>query len=151
MQNSYKIILFLKWFFSLFQVSIWSIALFIGYEKVQALITFLAWIELKEDATDFLALKVLTLSEGLNLHGEKLIAGYLVFEWFTKLLLIYGIYKEKKSIFPLAFIIFTFLLTYELFLIFSGHSWYIIFLIMVDILLLWVIYKEYKNISSKNS
>ncbi|NDK10159.1 DUF2127 domain-containing protein [Candidatus Gracilibacteria bacterium] len=142
-------ILFLKGLFSAVQIGTGVLALFIGFEKIQSFLIFIAGRELSEDSTDFIALHMLDFANNISLSVGTFIALYIIVEGATKLLLIWGVYKENKIIIPIAFIIFGLVILYQVYLLITGHSLYIIGFILLDSLLLWVIWKEYKKILNK--
>ncbi len=145
----YKGILFLKWSFSIFEIFVWFFTIIFWYEKIQSLISWTAQRELKEDPNDFIVWKILDISQSIYTNSELLFAWYIIIEWCMKLILIYGVYTDKKKIFPFAFLVFWALFLYEIFLLLNGHSFYISILAVLDALLLWVIYKEYSRLLSQ--
>jgi len=123
--------------------------LILGHEKIQHVIDFFTGIELREDKNDVIANSILHLSQSLSIHAEKLFAGYLISEGIVKIVLLYGVYKDNTKVLPFAFLFFGIIVFYELYLLLSGHSLFIIVLILLDILLLGVIASEWRRINLK--
>ncbi len=149
MHKNDKIILLLKWLFSIAQIWTWILALFIGFARIQSWIIFLAWRELSEDSTDFIAHYILNFANNVSVSVGTFIALYIIWEWATKLLLIWWVYKENRVLVPIAFCIFGMIILYQIYLLIMWHSLYIIGFILLDLLLLWVIWKEYQKIKNK--
>jgi uncharacterized membrane protein len=146
MHKNDKIILILKWLFSIAQIWAWILALFIGFAKIQSILILLAWRELTEDSTDFIALHIMSLAHNAPLSVGTFIALYIIVEWAAKLLLIWGVYKENRVLIPIALCIFAIVILYQVYLFITWHSFYIVWFIILDCLLLWVIWKEYIRI-----
>ncbi len=101
--------------------------------------------ELIEDPTDFL----FTVANGfLQLHPIYItyfISAYLIFWGIIDIVISISLLKHKKWAFPTSFWLIGFFVIYELYRFTYTNSYILLGIIFVDLLILWVIWKEYKK------
>lgn len=101
--------------------------------------------ELLNDPNDFLANYLLQLSEDLTRSRELFGAIYLMIHGLAKIIIVYGLLKNKLWGYKAAFV---FLITFILYQIYHynlNHSLGLLFLTVFDILFLGLTWKEYQQ------
>lgn len=151
MKKLYTWFFITKWVYSIFQVLIW-IWLLIGWvEKTKNFLNYIASVELSEDKNDFIANWIIQFSHNFSIQLEHFLAFYLIVEGIIKILMVYGLLKEKLYIYPIAFLFFTTLLLYELYTLLLWWSLFLLIVFWLDVILLIIIYKEYKKLLERKS
>lgn len=99
--------------------------------------------ELAVNPDNRLALEAIRMSEHIDLHAEHFIALYLLVRGLIKLILIYGLLKEKIQYYIFSIVIFGIFIAYELYRLVFHFSPWLIGLIMFDSAIVSLITYEY--------
>ncbi|USN45573.1 MAG: DUF2127 domain-containing protein [Candidatus Woesearchaeota archaeon] len=121
--------------------------LFFKNNALQQSVQFLFQHELSQDPTDTLARSLVSLSQKLSMETVSFIAVYLVLHGLIKLGLVAGLWYEKKWIFPLAGVVLTLFVVYQLMRFASNHSLFLLILAILDILILVLLRFEYQRLT----
>lgn len=100
--------------------------------------------ELSEDPRDFIASTILQSAEHLTLGGQHFAAFYLLSHGILKGFLVINLLKEKLWAFPLAIVIFSLFILYQLFRYSLTHSVWLLVLTVLDVVVIWLTWKEYQ-------
>ena len=79
---------------------------------------------------------------------ELLVAIYLLVHGIIKVLLVYGLLKERLWVFPAAFVGFGFFLTLEIYRINAHFYWGIMILMCLDVFVISMVWLEYKKVKA---
>ncbi|MBX4209345.1 DUF2127 domain-containing protein [Candidatus Parcubacteria bacterium] len=109
----------------------------------------LAQNELIEDPNDFFATHVAGLASHA-LPGAQLFGSiYLLSHGVIKMLLVWGLIKNKLWAYPASMAVFTLFIVYQSVRFASTHSVFLILLTIFDIFVIWLIWHEYRYLSKK--
>jgi uncharacterized membrane protein len=102
--------------------------------------------ELSEDPKDFIANYLINSAQHFSISAQHFAAFYLLSHGLIKGLLVVGLLKKKLWAYPSSMIVFSFFILYQLVRFISTHSMWLIVLTILDIVVLWLIWHEYKFI-----
>lgn len=104
--------------------------------------------ELIEDPTDLLVQTASPLLQHLSFRVTYFIAAYLIFWGIIDILLSINLLKHKKWAFPISIYLIAIFVIYEIYRFSYTHSLILAFIIIIDIVLIWLIRKEYNKLKS---
>ncbi|WP_292471184.1 DUF2127 domain-containing protein [Methanolobus sp.] len=102
--------------------------------------------EIAQDPTDLLANYFIQLSNNLSISTISFAAIYLIIHGSIKIGLFSGLWYKKLWTYPLAGILLSFFVMYQLIRFFNTHSILLLFLTLVDILIIILLRFEYKRL-----
>ncbi len=105
--------------------------------------------ELLQDPTDILANYLIKASHNVSFSTLSFAAVYLMIHGFIKIGLVTGLWFKKLWAYPLAEIVLSLFIIYQLIRFSRTHSLILILLTLLDIVILFLVSHEYKRI--KNS
>ena len=108
---------------------------------------FLVWItqdELLEDSHDFIANYLLHFSKELTISSLLFGAVYLLSHGVVKFVLLAALLKNKLWAYPLSIIVFATFILYQIYRFTFTHSLGLIALTIFDLVLIWLVWEEYK-------
>ena len=124
-----------------------AIALFfIKPNQIHDLIAFATHDELLEDPRDFIANFLLTSTSHISQATTTFLVVYLLIHAVVKLVAVLGIISKRLWAYPFALITLGLLMLYQLYSIILKPSLGIVLLTILDIIVLWLIAREYKRI-----
>ncbi len=100
--------------------------------------------ELVEDPTDFLARHADQLSSYLTPHFSLYAGLYLVSHGVVKGFIIAGLLRNKLWAYPAGLAVFALFIAYQVVKWFETHSWLLVGLTAFDVLVMWLIWHEYR-------
>ncbi len=122
---------------------------FVNKESVTNFIYWLFQHELTEDPADFLINKVFAWLNILSLSTQTFIAVYLLFNGVLKIFLMTMLLKNKLWAYPVTGYLMIFMVVYQIYRIFYSHSWVLIVLTIVDMIIIYLIFNQHKKKLSK--
>lgn len=105
--------------------------------------------ELSQDPTDLIANYLINLSQTMSLNTLSFAAIYLIIHGSIKLGLFLGLWLKKIWAYPLATILLSLFMVYQLIRLSYTHSFLLLFLTLIDIIIIFLLKSEYKRL--KNS
>jgi len=104
--------------------------------------------ELIEDPTDLLVQTASPLLQHLSFTVTYFIAAYLIFWGVIDILLSINLLKHKVWVFPISIYLIVIFVIYEIYRFSYTHSLVLASIIIIDIVLVWLIRKEYNKLKS---
>ncbi len=104
--------------------------------------------ELIEDPTDFLIQTVSPLLQHLSFTVTYFIAAYLIFWGIIDILLSINLLKHKMWAFPISIYLIGIFVLYEIYRFSYTRSFVLACVIIMDLILIWLIRREYHKLSS---
>ncbi len=120
--------------------------LFLGKSGLTNIALFLFKNEIIEDPRDFIATHVISLASHASLGIITFSAIYLLIHGIIKIGLVAALWKDKIWAFPAGIIIFGLLGVYQIYTLFIQYSILMTFLTVLDFVVIWLIYVEYKRV-----
>ena len=118
--------------------------LFVSHNFIIQTIVHITNGELAEESNDFFANYLVTASQNFSLSSKYFLAFYLLSHGILKIVLVIALWKKKIWAYPASIIVFSLFIIYQIARFIYTHSiWLIVFTVM-DILILWLIWHEYK-------
>jgi uncharacterized membrane protein len=102
--------------------------------------------ELLEDPKDFIANYILGAAQHLSVSTQVFAFIYLLSHGVIKLFLIIGLLKNKFWAYKASLIVFTLFILYQIYRYTHTHSVWLVLLTVFDLVVLWLIYREYKYV-----
>ncbi len=112
--------------------------------------TILGWIErftadeLSQNPDDWVATHLLKFGQSFSVAQHDFFAFYLLSHGIVKLVLVYGLLKEKLWAYPASFVVFTGFIAYQLYRFSFTHEVSLILLSMFDIFVIVLAWHEYR-------
>lgn len=147
---------------TLFQISMWwriiygFIRVLLGLAMLRLINTDISDVlytlfqhELFEDRMDTL---YLILSQFLTDHSYTItyfLAGYFLFWGFTDVFLSYAMLRHILWAFNVGFVLIALFICYEMYRYTHTHSVILLGVIVVDIVIIWIMYREYRQLHAK--
>ena len=99
--------------------------------------------ELNQDPSDILYRFISSILTSHPLYVTYFLAVYFIFWGVLDIVLSYNLIKQKMWAFPVSFILISFFILYELIRYTHTHSTILLFIILLDALILWLIQRQY--------
>jgi uncharacterized membrane protein len=141
---AFRVGLLIKGVFALFEIAGGALAYFITQEFLVSVITAITQDELVEDPNDFVANHLLHLAQQFSIGTQYFTAVYLLSHGVLKLFLIAGLLRERLWYYPLAIIVFTLFIVYQLYRFSFTHSVWLLVITILDMVVIWLTLREYK-------
>jgi uncharacterized membrane protein len=112
--------------------------------------TILGWIdrfsqgELIEDPNDWIASKVLEFGQAFSVEKHDFYAFYLLSHGLVKIVLVFGLLKEKLWAYPASFVVFGLFIAYQLYRYSFTHDMGLILLSIFDLFVIFLAVHEYR-------
>jgi uncharacterized membrane protein len=117
--------------------------------NVGGLVTKLTAGELVEDPQDFLANHLRTIAGHISPHAQFVSALYLLFDGAIKVVLVWGLFREKVWAYPAAIAVLTLFIAYQTITWTRTFSPALLLLTLFDLALIYLIYNEYRRHSKR--
>lgn len=143
----FKITTLIKGIYSFLETLIGFLLLFISTNSLFTFFQNLFGTELIEDPHDVLANFFVNNAGTLTNSLKEFIALYLIIHGLIKVGLIAALWLEKPKAYPVAGIVFTLFIAYQIYKYVSSPSWILIFLTVLDLVVIVLIYFEYKHLN----
>ena len=142
-----------------FQVSLWAKAGFAASEMIGGIAAFFAtrqilvdvatWVtrdEFAEDPHDLIANFLLHSAENISIGSQSFAAAYLLVHGVMKLWLIVGLLRERLWSYPVALVVFTLFIVYQLYRYAFTRSVWLLALTLVDLIVIGLTWQEWRNL-----
>jgi uncharacterized membrane protein len=140
-----------------FLISVWSkgvaglietigglLLLFIPYRGLNALVIFLTAPELAEDPTDRVAILLQRMVHELTADTKLFASGYLIVHGIIKVFLVAGLLRCRLWSYPVSLWFLAGFIAYQAYRFFFTHSLWMIALTIVDLIVAFLIWREYQ-------
>lgn len=102
--------------------------------------------ELLEDPNDFLTQHLLNFAQNFSFDTKQFIAFYLLFHGIINLILVIGLFEKKIWAYHVSFVVLTIFALYQIYRYIYHPSFFMIMLTVFDLIVIWLIWREYKRI-----
>lgn len=143
-EKLFEITLFLKGIYSLLEFISGIILLSISSSQISDFIRNLFKHELLEDPNDLIANFILNAAGNMSSSLKLFLALYLSVMGIIKSGLVIALWKKKIIFYPIAIIFFSLFVIYQIYRYFLEPSFIFIFLTTLDIIIIFLSYKEYR-------
>src|SRR5260221_8606822 len=140
----FRISLFLKGAFALFETLGGILAWFVSQQSLLNFVTAITEGELIEDPRDLIANYLLQSAQHLSISSQHFIAFYLLSHGVIKLLLIIGLLSRKLWCYPSAIVVFGLFIVYQLYRFSYTHSFWLLFITILDAVIICLTWHEWK-------
>ncbi len=140
----FAVSLFLKGLNAALEIALGILALFTG--AITELVTFFARNELVEDPTDLLPTHISSFLPHLAVHTQFFAASYLLSHGIIKIFLVIALFRNKAWAYPVSMLFLAVLMVYQIIRFLGTHSIFLLLLTLFDLLVLWLIFHEYRLI-----
>jgi uncharacterized membrane protein len=103
--------------------------------------------ELIEEPGNFIAAHALTLAQQFSLTPQLFLAIYLLSRGIIKFALVIALLKKQLWAYPASLVVLGLFMIYQIYEIVIGHSVLLIALTLFDIIIMWLIWHEYRLVS----
>jgi uncharacterized membrane protein len=103
--------------------------------------------ELLEEPGNFIASHALTLAQQFSLTPQMFLAVYLLSRGIIKFALVIALLKGRLWAYPASLVVLGLFMIYQIYEIAIGHSAFLIALTLFDIIVMWLIWHEYRLVS----
>ena len=141
-----------------FLLSVWSkgvaglietigglLLLFIPHARLNALVVFLTAPELAEDPTDRIAILLQGMVHDLAADAKLFASGYLIVHGIIKVFLVAGLLRRRLWSYPVSLWFLAGFIAYQAYRFFFTHSLWMIALTIVDLIVAFLIWREYQT------
>lgn len=146
----FRISIFLKGLLSITEILAGTIVIFIDPATIGNAIVSFIQDELAEEPTNFLASHTLSLAQQFALTPKLFLAFYLLSRGLIKFALVVALLKNRLWAYPAALAVMGLFMTYQIVEIFLKHSIFIIVLTTFDLVVMWLIWHEYRIVSARD-
>ncbi|MBI3545453.1 MAG: DUF2127 domain-containing protein [Gammaproteobacteria bacterium] len=148
---AFEITLILKGIFALLEILGGLLAYFITQQFLLGLVVIITQEELTEDPRDFVARYLLQSAQHFSISSQHFTSLYLLSHGVIKILLVAGLLREKLWFYPLAIAVFLFFILYQLFRFSVTHSPWLLAITLLDIIVIWLTWHEYRYLRRHRS
>jgi uncharacterized membrane protein len=127
------------------------VVLFVTQDFVLHAVSLITHEELTEDPKDFISNYLLGAAQNFSVGAQMFAFIYLLSHGVIKLLLIAGLLKKKLWAYPASLVVFSLFIVYQIYRYTYTQSVWLIILTLFDLIVLWLIWREYRYIKKKNS
>jgi uncharacterized membrane protein len=113
-------------------------------------VRFITRAELIEDPTDFIANHFVSYADKISLSIQIFFALYLIINGIIKILLAYGLLRNKIWVYPVAMIMYGLLLIYEIFRHIIHPTYWLSILIVFEVIFLLMITYKFNKLVHKS-
>ena len=114
------------------------------------IVLFLTQEELLEDPSDKIANYLINSAQYFSLSAKHFIAFYLLSHGIIKLALVIGLLKNKLWSYPVSIVVFGIFIIYQIYRYYFTHSLWLLILTAFDLIVVWLVWHEYKYLRIKN-
>lgn len=148
---AFEITLILKGIFALLEILGGILAYFITQQFLLRLVVAITQDELTEDPRDFVARYLLQSAQGFSISSQHFTSLYLLSHGIIKIFLVAGLLREKFWFYPLAIIVFVLFILYQFFRFSVTHSFWLLAITLLDIIVIWLTWHEYRYLQQHRS
>ncbi len=139
----FEVGVFLKGLNALLEIVLGVLLFFVD---VRGLVSAFVENELVEDPNDFLATHLQPLAAHISPGGETFAALYLLSHGLVKIVLVWGLLRNKVWAYPASLAVLALFVLYQVIKWLGTHSIALLLLTLFDLVLIWLIWHEYRRI-----
>jgi uncharacterized membrane protein len=140
----FEISLILKGIFALLEILAGIVAYFITQHFLLNLVLAVFHEELKGDPHDFVANLLIQSAQNLSVSTQLFTSFYLLSHGFIKTVLIAGLLRGKLGYYPAAIVFFVLFVVYQIYMYSLTHSIWLLLITLLDIVVIWLTWHEYR-------
>jgi uncharacterized membrane protein len=144
----FHITILIKGFISLVEVIAGILILFVPISSFTNIVVRFAQGELAEEPGDFIATHLITYANEFALASGVFVAVYLLSRGLIKVFLIVALLKDKLWAYPVSIAVLGVLIGYQMYQIATEFSGFLILLTIFDLVVVWLVWEEYKVLKS---
>jgi uncharacterized membrane protein len=144
----FEVSLWLKGIFALFEIIAGVAAYFISQQFLLAIVLWVTKEEFVEDPHDIIANSLLHAVQNFSVSTQKFVALYLLGHGVIKLWLIIGLLRRWLWYYPVAMVVFTLFIAYQLYRYTFSHSVWLILMTVLDVVVIALTWHEYRFMRS---
>ncbi len=119
---------------------------FVSTSAIAALVVRFTQEELSQDPSDFVSNYLLHAAQSFSVSSKSFAAFYLVSHGVIKLFLVAGLLRNKQWAYPASLMVLGLFIAYQIYRFTFTHSLALIALTVFDLVVVWLIWHEYKLI-----
>ena len=146
----FRISIVLKGLHALFEILGGTLLYVIHPDTIQKFVSRLTQNELLEDRRDLIASTLQRAAEHLSIGAKTFAAFYLLSHGVIKLLLVIELLRNRLWAYPASLAMFGVFIVYQLYRYSHTHSIVLIILTVFDLLVMWLIWREYRIVRRQN-
>jgi uncharacterized membrane protein len=146
----FRISILIKGIDSFFEIIGGFLLLFINPSFINNFVKLIFQHELLQDPRDFIGNLIINLSSSLSVKIQFFGAIYLLSHGIIKMVLIIGLWKKKLWTYFAAEIVFAMFIIYQVYRYTFTHSIFLILLTLLDIIIIFLTWLEYKQLRETN-
>ena len=147
----FRLSIVLKGILSITEIFAGMVIVFISPASIGNALVSLIQAELTDEPNSFFALHTLPLAQQFAQTPKLFLAIYLLSRGLIKLALVVALLKNKLWAYPAALIVLGLFMAYQTYEIILKHSIFLIALTLFDVIVMWLIWHEYRIVSARNS
>lgn len=144
LRTLFRLSLFFKGALSLLEIVGGALAYFVTQSYLLHVVVAVTQEELTEDPHDFVANHLVAAASGVSIGAQHFAAFYLLSHGIVKTYLIVGLLREKLWYYPVAIVAFLGFVAYQLLRFHLTHSAWLLVLTVIDIVVIWLTWHEYR-------
>lgn len=145
---AFEISLILKGVFALAEIAAGLFTYLVTPQFLLNLMQFITRSILTEGANDFVLGHLLHTTQYISLSSQHFAAFYMLSHGIIKLWLIIGLWRGKHGYYPASIGVFFLFILYQMYRYSFTHSMLLLLITMVDLIVIWLIWMEYRNLHS---
>lgn len=126
-------------------------AYFISSDFILRFVVKITQGELLEDPNDFFTKHLLDFANSFSLGTKQFVAFYLFSHGIINFVLVLGLFRKKMWAYHSSFFIFTIFVIYQIYRYTYHPSIFMILLTLLDLITIWLVYREYMRLKAKLS
>lgn len=144
--TAFEIGMFIKLAFAIFETIGGIVIFFVKPSTWNGLILKITQHELVTDPKDLVANYLRHFGATLTIHGEHFTGIFLISHGLIKIALVYGLLRKIMWTYPVAIVVFSGFIVYQMYDFSIGHSPYLLFLSILDLVIVILTAIEYNNL-----
>lgn len=124
---------------------------FISTDTIISWVKMLTQEELIEDPQDFIANHLMSMAAGFSVSSQHFYAFYLLSHGLVKVALVIGLLRNKLWAYPASLVVLSLFIAYQVYRYSYTHSMGLIVLTVFDVIVMFLIWHEYRLVSRTNS
>lgn len=126
-----------------------GLAIFISKNFVTDIVLKLTQNELSEDPKDFISNYLISAAHNFSVSAQDFLIFYLLSHGIIKLILVIALLKNKMWAYPASLVVLGLFVVYQVYRYSYSHSVWLIPLTIFDLIVLWLIYHEYRTLENR--
>ena len=122
---------------------------FIGSNTIVTAVNWLAKAEIVEDPGDFIARHLIAFAQGFSIDTQHFFAFYLTSHGVVKLLMVLALWLRVAWAYPASIVVLCGFIAYQVHRYMAHPSIALILLTLFDLVVIWLIWREYKAMTPK--